>query len=79
MDLSSIFLLLESIFLQGDLFGFQEGPLGTADPIVEGVIPSMVGIIGFALLLNLFNAGVRRKLVDQIKLKRIMKIQNTKR
>ena len=69
----NILLFLESIFLQGDLFGIHQGPLGSADPIVKGIIPSMFGILGFALMLNLFNAGVRKKLVDQVKLKRIMK------
>lgn len=64
---------LESIFLQGDFFGIHQGPLGSADPMVKGMIPSMFGILGFAILLNLFNATVRRKLVDQQKLKRIMK------
>jgi uncharacterized membrane protein (DUF106 family) len=37
------------------------------------MIPAMFGIVGFAILLNLFNAVVRRKLVDQQKLQRIMK------
>lgn len=69
----AIFLILESVFLQGDLFGISEGPLGSADPIVKGVIPSMFGIVGFAILLNLFNAGVRKKMIDQVKLRRIMK------
>ena len=64
---------LESVFLQGDFFGIREGPLGSADPIVKGLVPSMLGILGFSILLNLFNAGVRRKLIDQVKLKRIMK------
>lgn len=64
---------LESIFLQGDFFGIHRGPLGSADPLVKGMIPSMFGILGFAILLNLFNAVVRKKLVDQEKLQRIMK------
>ena len=64
---------IESVFLQGDFFGIREGPLGSADPIIKGIIPSMLGILGFSILLNLFNAGVRRKLIDQVKLKRIMK------
>ena len=33
----------------------------------------MFAVIGFSILLNLFNAGVRKKLVDSVKLKRIMK------
>lgn len=73
MEFIIILHFIESIFLQGDLFGMREGPLGSADPIIKGIIPSMFGIMGFAVLLNLFNAMVRRKLVDQEKLKRIMK------
>jgi len=61
------------MFLQGDFFGIHQGPLGSADPVVKGMIPAMFGIIGFAILLNLFNAVVRRKLVDQQKLQRIMR------
>lgn len=64
---------LQSIFLEGNFFGINQGPLGSADPIVKGMIPAMFGIVGFAILLNLFNAVVRRKLVDQQKLQRIMK------
>ena len=64
---------LESVFLQGDLFGIREGPLGSADPIVKGVLASTFGILGISILLNLFNSGVRKKLIDRVKLKRIMK------
>lgn len=73
MDLASVIMFIESAVLQGDLFGISSGPLGSADPLVKGTLASMAGILGFALLLNLFNAGVRRKLVDQTKLKRIMR------
>ena len=64
---------LDSVFLQGDFFGMREGPLGSADPIVKGVLPSALGILGISIMLNLFNSGVRRKLIDRVKLKRIMK------
>ena len=63
---------LDAIFLQMDFFGFNQG-FGSEDPIIKGVLPSVFAIIGFAVILNLFNAGVRRKMVDQVKLKRIMK------
>ena len=62
MDFNTIALFIESVFLQGDFFGIREGPLGSADPIIKGMIPSMLGILGFSILLNLFNAGVRKKL-----------------
>ncbi len=53
----------------------QEGRmnLGSDDPIIQGVILSLFCVTGFGIILNLFNAGVRKKMVDQVKLKRIMK------
>ncbi len=75
IEINFIFNFLESVFLQGDFFGgiTDRTALGSADPIIKGMIPSAIAMIGFAILLNLFNSGVRRKLVDQVKLKRIMK------
>lgn len=73
MEINFVLSFIDMVFLQGDFFGIREGPLGSADPIIKGTIPSLFGILGFALLLNLFNSGIRRKMVDQIKLKRIMK------
>lgn len=72
-EIAFIFQFLDVVFLQGDFFGMREGPLGSADPIIKGMLPSAFGILGFSILLNLFNAGIRRKLVDQVKLRRIMK------
>ena len=59
---------LDIVFLQGDFFGIHRGPLGSADPLVKGMLPSALGILGISIMLNLFNAGIRRKLVDQVKL-----------
>ena len=74
IELNFILNFLDSIFLQGDIFGIRgEGPLGSADPIVKGMLPAAFAVIGFSIMLNLFNAGVRKKLVDSVKLKRIMK------
>jgi len=72
-EFAVVLYFLDSVFLQGDLFGIREGPLGSADPIVKGVLPSALGILGISIMLNLFNSGVRRKLIDRVKLKRIMK------
>ncbi|MCH8996241.1 MAG: DUF106 domain-containing protein [Nitrososphaerota archaeon] len=72
-EFSVVLYFLDSIFLQGDLFGIREGPLGSADPIIKGVLASSFGILVISILLNLFNSGVRRKLIDRVKLKRIMK------
>ena len=64
---------LDTIFLQMDIFGMREGPLGSADPWIKGIIPGCFAMIGFALLLNLFNSGIRKKMVDQVKFTRITK------
>ena len=74
IEFNFILNFLDLVFLQGDLLGIRgEGPLGTADPLVKGMLPSVFAVIGFSIMLNLFNAGVRKKLVDSVKMKRIMK------
>lgn len=73
MDLNFIFLFIESIPLQFDFFGGEKGALGSDDPIIKGLILSMFAVAGFGILLNVFNAAVRKKMIDQVKLKRIMK------
>jgi len=82
MDFNFILLFLNSVFLEGDsgggIFGFLgggsgRGALGSDDPLVKGLILSAFAVAGFGILLNLFNAAVRKKMVDQTKLKRIMK------
>ena len=73
MDFSFILLFIESIPLQFDFFGGDRGALGSDDPIIKGLILSMFAVAGFGILLNIFNAAVRKKMVDQVKLKRIMK------
>ena len=74
-EIGVILGFLDTIFLQGDLFGIRSdgGPLGSADPIIKGMAASTFAMIGFSILINFFNAGIRKKLVDQVKLKRIMK------
>jgi len=73
MEFNIILNFIDVLFLQMDMFGIREGPLGSADPMVKGMIPSFFGMVGFAILLNLFNSGIRRKMVDQIKWRRITK------
>ena len=73
IEFNFILNLLDIIYLQGDIFGFREGPLGSEDPLIKGMLLSTFAVIGLSILLNLFNAGIRKKLVDSVKLKRIMK------
>ena len=73
MDFNFILLFIESIPLQFDFLGGERGALGSDDPIIKGLILSMFCVSGFGILLNIFNAGVRKKMVDQVKLNRIMK------
>lgn len=77
MDFNFISLFLNSVFLEekgffGFLDGGGSGALGSSDPIVKGLILTAFGVTGFGILLNLFNAVVRKKMVDRTKLKRIM-------
>jgi uncharacterized membrane protein (DUF106 family) len=71
MEHSIVLDFLNSIFLQ--IPGLNRGPLGSEHPLVKGMISSAFGIVGVAICLNLFNAIIKRKMVDQNKLKRLMK------
>lgn len=75
MDFNFILLFIDSAFLQLPDFLGGEGKmaLGSDDPIIKGLIISMFAVTGFGVLLNIFNSAVRKKMVDQTKLKRIMK------
>ncbi len=82
MEFDFVLLFLETILLQEDdgffdFMGGRAGALGSDDPMIQGIIASMFAVAGFGILLNLFNAGVRKKMVDQVKLKRIMKETRT--
>jgi len=75
MDFNFILLFIDVMHLQLPDFlgGGGQQALGSDDPIIKGVILSMFAVSGFGILLNIFNAAVRKKMVDQVKLKRIMK------
>ena len=66
---------MDSLFLQLPDFLGGEGRmvLGSENPIVKGLIASMFAVTGFGIMLNIFNSAVRKKMVDSVKLKRIMK------
>jgi len=75
MEINIILLFMDSLFLQLPDFLGGEGRmvLGSDDPIVKGLIASMFAVTGFGIMLNIFNSAVRKKMVDSVKLKRIMK------
>ena len=74
MDFNFILLFIDSTFLQlPDFLGGERMALGSDDPMIKGLIITMFAVSGFGILLNIFNSAVRRKMVDQTKLKRIMK------
>jgi uncharacterized membrane protein (DUF106 family) len=78
MDFNFILLFIDSAFLQFEFFddlvsGETRMALGSDDPMVKGLIATLFAVTGFGILLNVFNSAVRRKMVDQTKLKRIMK------
>ena len=71
MEFNFVLDFLNSILLQ--IPGMSRGPLGSADPMVKGMIQSALGILGIAIGLNLFNAVIRKKMTDQNKTRRLMK------
>ena len=77
MDFNFILLFIDSAILQLPDFLGGEGRMALGaepeDAWVKGLIVTMFGVTGFGILLNVFNSAVRRKMVDQTKLKRIMK------
>ena len=77
MDFNFILLFIDSALLQLPDFLGGEGRMALGaepeDAWVKGLILTMFGVTGFGILLNIFNSVVRRKMVDQTKLKRIMK------
>jgi len=75
MDFNFILLFIDFIHLQLPDFLGGDGRmvLGSDDPIIKGLIISMFAVTGFGILLNIFNSIIRKKMVDQTKLKRIMK------
>ena len=50
MEFNFILNFIDAIFLQMDFFGMREGPLGTDDPMVKGVIASMFAVAGFGIV-----------------------------
>ena len=77
MDFNFILLFIDSAILQLPDFLGGEGRMALGsdpeDAWVKGLIVTMFGVTGFGILLNIFNSAVRKKMVDQTKLKRIMK------
>lgn len=71
MEINPILDFINLIWLQ--IPGMSKGPLGSSDPLVKGMISSALGIVGIAICLNLFNSVIRKKMVDQNKLRRLMK------
>ncbi len=69
---------LQSIFLQEDggflgFLGGERGTFGSDDPIIVGVVASAFVVAGFGIMLNLMNSAIRKKMVDMVKWRRIMK------
>jgi len=63
IEFNFILNFLDLVFLQGDLFGLRgEGPLGSADPLVKGMLPSAFAVIvQFALIMIKVNIVISNK------------------
>ena len=73
MEFNFILNFIDAVFRQMDFFGMREGPLGSDDPMIKGAILSMLAVAGFGIALNVINSGIRKKMVDQVKQRRITK------
>ncbi|ABK76959.1 membrane protein [Cenarchaeum symbiosum A] len=73
--IETILLFLGDVILQdGGFFGMGGGgALGSDDPVIKGAVAVLFSVVGFGILLNLFNSAIRKKMIDQTKLRRIMK------
>ena len=58
MEFNFILNFIDAVFLQMDFFGMREGPLGSDDPMIKGVILSMLAVAGFGIALNVINSGI---------------------
>lgn len=54
------------------IFGISRDQLGNGDPIIKGVIPTLFSVSGFGILISFFNSIIRKKIVDQKKIKKMM-------
>ena len=63
MEHSIFFDFINTMVLQ--IPGLNKGPMGSADPIVKGMIPAAFGIMFISIGLNLLNAIIKRKMIDQ--------------
>lgn len=80
--MENVVLFLQGIFLQdgGDFLGFlggDRGALGSDDPVIAGLIAAAFAVSGFGVMLNLLNSAIRKKMIDQVKWRRIMKETRT--
>lgn len=78
-DFNFLTIFLHNINLQTHnfviwgIFGFSRNQLGNGNPIIQGIIPSLFGVTGFGILVGIFNSLVRKKIVDQKKMKMMIK------
>ena len=49
MEFNFILNFIDVVSLQMDFFGMREGPLGSDDPMIKGVILSMLAVAGFGM------------------------------
>jgi len=79
LDPNILTIFLNNINLQSNnfaiwgIFGMSKDQLETVDPIIKGVIPTIFGVTGFGILIGCFNSFVRKRVVDQRKMKMMIK------
>jgi len=66
--------ILDSNNIQTVFFGIfgLSRDLGNGDPIIKGAIPTLFAVSGFGIMISFFNSIIRKKIVDQKKMKQMM-------
>lgn len=76
MGTTMILLFLDGIVLQeGGIFGFMTGGqgLGSDDPVITNMIVAAFMVAGFGILVDVINSVIRKKMIDGVKMRRILK------
>ena len=76
IGLGAMLLFLDSIVLQeGGFFTFMTGGqgLGSDDPLIKDAVAATFTVAGFGILVDVINSVIRKKMIDGVKMRRILK------
>ena len=78
-DLNFLSIFLNYFYLQTNgvsllgIFGIEVNQFGIHEHIIKGIFPTLFLVSGFGVLISFFNSIIRKKVVDQRKMRFLMK------